>query len=173
MSTILVEHPWLSPTALAVLLIAGPLVGRWLTGRPRLTWWLTAAALVPVAALTLLPVDRELYSRCEVAWSLPTVGRVELAANVVLFVAPVLLAAVATRRPALALVGGSAVSAAIELVQALLPALGRSCSTNDWLSNTIGTAIGAGLGLLALQLAREFPARNLHTTSAPRDRARP
>jgi glycopeptide antibiotics resistance protein len=151
-STILVEHPWLSPTALALLLLFGPFVGWWLTTRPRMAWWLTAAALVPVALLTLVPVDRQLFMRCEVAWSIPTVGRIELAANVVLFVAPVLLASAATRRPLLVGVAASGLSAAIEATQALVPALGRSCSTNDWSSNTIGAVIGALLGLLALRL---------------------
>ena len=155
-TTILVEHPWLSPAALTVMLVVGPFLGAWLSGRPRLAWSLAALSLVPVALLTLVPVDRELYSRCEVAWVLPTVGRVELAANVVLFVAPALLVAVATRRAGLTLVAGSALSAAVEAFQALVPALGRSCSTNDWLSNSIGAVIGAGIGLLALRLAREW-----------------
>jgi VanZ family protein len=163
-TTILVEHPWLSPTALAVLVVVGPLAGAWLLTQPRAARVLLAASLLPVAMLTLVPVDRKLYSRCEVAWSLPTVGRVELAANVVLFVAPVLLAAVVVRRWAPALVAGVALSAVVEAFQALVPALGRSCSTNDWLSNSIGAVIGAGLGLLALRLARHRRV-DLHGTS--------
>ncbi|MDN4162964.1 VanZ family protein [Nocardioides abyssi] len=153
-TTVLVEHPWLSPTALLVLVVLGPFVGAWLATRPRLAWAATALALVPVAVLTLVPVDRELFSRCEVDWSLPTIGRVELAANVVLFVAPALLAAVASRRPALAVLGASVLSAAVEAMQALVPALGRSCATNDWLSNTIGAVVGGLLGWLALSLVR-------------------
>lgn len=154
-STVLVEHPWLSPTALVALVVLGPLVGSRLAPHPRAAWWATAVASVPVGVLTLMPVDRELFGRCEVAWALPTVGRVELAANVVLMVAPVLLAGVAWRRPLLALAAGSGVSIAIEAVQALVPAIGRSCSTNDWLSNSIGAAIGAALAALALRLAGE------------------
>ncbi|MDP9822286.1 VanZ family protein [Nocardioides massiliensis] len=152
-TTLLVEHPWLAPTALAALVVLGPLVGRWLAPRPRAACAFTALALLPVAALTLVPVDRELFGRCEVAWVLPTFGRVELFANVVLLVPAVLTAAVALRRPLLALLAGSALSAAIELFQALVPALGRSCSTNDWLANTIGAALGAALGWLALRWA--------------------
>ncbi|GGO68936.1 VanZ family protein [Nocardioides deserti] len=153
-TTVLVEHPWLSPTALLVLVVLGPFVGAWLSVRPRLAWAATALSLVPVAALALVPVDRELFSRCEVAWTLPTPGRVELAANVVLLVAPALLAAVASRRPALAVLAAGLLSAAIETLQALVPALGRSCSTDDWLSNTVGAVIGGLLGWLALTLAR-------------------
>lgn len=140
--------------ALALLAVVGPFVGRWLAPRPRAAWVATGVALLPVAAFTLVPVDRELFARCEVAWSLPTVGRVELAANVVLFVAPALLASVATRRPLLVAVAGSLLSAAIEVAQAVVPALGRSCSTNDWLSNTFGAVIGAALGWLALRGAQ-------------------
>ncbi|HWV78226.1 MAG TPA: VanZ family protein [Isoptericola sp.] len=153
-STVLVTHPWLSPTALVVLVVAGWLAGPWLADRPRLAAVLGALSLVPLALLTLVPVDRELFARCSVGWALPTPGRVELMANVVLFVPPVYLAAVALRRPALALLAGSAASAAIEAVQALAPAIGRSCDTNDWLSNTIGAAAGALLAAAALRRRR-------------------
>jgi VanZ family protein len=99
-----------------------------------------------------------------VAWSLPTFGRVELAANVVLLVAPALLAAVVSRRPLVALAALSALSALVETVQAVAPALGRSCSTDDWLSNTIGVVVGVALGWLALRLAR---VRRLLTRDSP------
>lgn len=168
-STVLVEHPWLSPTALALLVLFGPSVGSWLTTRPRMAGWLTGAALLPVALLTMVPVDRQPSVRCEAAWSIPTVERVELAANVILFVAPVLLASVFTRRPLRVGVVASGLSVAIEVIQASVPALGRSCSTNDWLSNTVGAAIGALLGLLALRRAQ---ARDSHTRS-PADPAGP
>lgn len=150
-STLLVAHPWLSPTALLVLVVAGPFVARWLDGRRTLARVLLAASLVPVVLLTLVPVDRELFARCSVGWALPTVGRVELLANVVLFVPPVLLAAVVLRRPVVAFLGGAAASALVELVQALVPAIGRSCDTNDWLSNTLGALLGALLAWVGLR----------------------
>lgn len=153
-TTLLVAHPWFSPVVLAVLVLLGPLVGRWLVHRPRAAWTLFGLSLLPVVALTLVPTSREVFERCAVGWVLPTFGRVELMANVILFVPPVLLAAVAARRPVLALVGGVAGSAAIEAVQALVPALGRSCDTNDWLSNAIGALVGAALGAVAIMLAR-------------------
>lgn len=151
-TTLLVAHPWFSPVVLAVLVLLGPLAGRWLLGRPRAAWTLFGASLVPVALLTLVPTSREVFERCAVGWALPTFGRVELMANVILVVPPVLLAAVATRRPFLALLAGVAASAAIETVQALVPALGRSCDTTDWLSNTIGAIVGAALGAAAIRL---------------------
>jgi VanZ family protein len=154
----LLRHPWLSPTALGLLVLLGPGAGARLVSRTKLTWWLCAASLVPVAATTLSPSDRRPYAFCAVQRALPTVSRVELMANVVLFVAPVLLLAVATRRPVLALLVGIALSAVIELVQALLPWLGRSCDTTDWSSNSIGAAIGAALGSAALRLSdRSLP----------------
>lgn len=152
---VLVEHPWLAPAALVLLVVLGPVLGTRLVGRPRLAWWLTGVSLLPVVALTLVPVDRELFARCTVQWALPTPGRVELMANVVLFVAPVLLSGIAMRRPAPALAAGIALSAGLETLQAVVPAIGRSCDTNDLLSNTIGAVIGAVLAAVALRAARD------------------
>lgn len=149
-TTFLTEHAWIPTAALVVVVIAGPLAGRWLFSHPRLAWGAFAASLVPLGLATLTPVSRELYARCVVEWAVPTPGRVELAANVVLFVLPVLLAGVALRRPLVALLAGSAASAILEAVQAAATGLGRSCSTNDWLSNTVGAAVGAALALAAL-----------------------
>ena len=56
-------------------------------------------------------------------------------ANVVLLVPPVLLLGIAVRRPVAALLVASLASGLIEVVQAFVTALGRSCSTNDWLAN--------------------------------------
>jgi VanZ family protein len=50
-------------------------------------------------------------------------------------------------------VGPSVLSALIETVQALIPAIGRSCTTNERLSNTIGAAIGVLLPVIALHFA--------------------
>jgi VanZ like family len=168
-TNVLLEHRWLSPAALVLLLSVGPVVGRWLATRTRLAWWLTGLSLLPVALLTLVPVDRELFARCTVQWALPTPGRVELMANVVLFVAPVLLAGVATRRPVLALVVGSGTSALLEAGQAVLPVIGRSCDTDDWLSNTIGAVIGSALAAVALRRAppRRDGARPSGTEATP------
>jgi hypothetical protein len=152
-TNVLIDHPRMSPVALAVFVLVGPLVGAWLATRPRLAWWLCGVSLLPVAVTTLMPTDRQTLGFCTVQWMVPTPGRVELMANVVLFVAPVLFLTVATRRAALALLGGIALSATIELVQALVPAIGRSCDTTDGLSNAIGAALGAALGWIALRLA--------------------
>jgi VanZ family protein len=73
---------------------------------------------------------------------------------VILFAPVVLLAGVATRRPLVAMLVASAASGGVEALQALAPVLGRSCSTNDWLSNTVGAALGGVLAAVALRLAR-------------------
>ncbi len=149
----LLDHSWMSPAALVLLVLAGPWVGAWATNRSRVAWWLLSISLLPVALTTLIPTNRVAGAFCTVQWSLPTPGRVELMANVVLFVAPTLFLTVAIRRPWLALLGGLALSASIELAQALVPAIGRSCDTTDGLTNTIGAAIGAALGWAALRIA--------------------
>jgi len=155
----LLEHPWLSPAALLLMVVLGPLLGRWLVPRPSLAWLSAGVALLPVVGLTLVPVDREVFERCAVQWALPAPGRVELMANVVLFVAPVLLAGVASRRPVLVMAVGSGASAGLEALQALVPTIGRSCDTNDWLSNTIGAVIGAVIASAALRWAQGSKAR--------------
>ena len=98
-TNVLLNHTWLTPTALVVLLVGGPFAGARLARRRQLAWGLAGISLVPVALLTLVPVDRELFARCTMQWALPSAGRVELMANVVLFVGPALLAGVAWRRP--------------------------------------------------------------------------
>jgi hypothetical protein len=153
-STILVEHQWMTTLGLAVSVILGPVVGYWLVGRPRLARWLAIAALVPVALLTLAPTRRSLDVGCAVEWNVPTLGAVELMANVVLFVPPVLFFGVAIGRPLVVLLGASVTSGLIELLQALAPVLGRSCSTNDWLSNTLGSVLGAALAASAIAISR-------------------
>lgn len=153
-ATVLLQHPWVTPGALLLVVLLAPFLGARLSTRPRVAWWLAAVSLVPVAVLTLVPVQRELYARCTVQWALPTPGRVELVANVLLFVGPALLVGVAGRRPWAAFLAASGVSVLVEVVQALLPALGRSCDTTDWLSNSLGALLGAVLAVAALALAR-------------------
>jgi hypothetical protein len=122
-TTYLVEHPWLSPLAMLVLVVLGTPAGVLLRGRPHLARGLLALSVLSVAALTLAPSGSPAFPGCEVAWSAPTPGRVELAANVVLFVAPALLLGVLLRRPFVALVAASATSAAIELTQSTVTVL--------------------------------------------------
>ncbi len=147
----LMEHAWVAPTAFVLLVLLAPLAGWWLADRPRVARIAFACSLVPVAITTLVPVSRRAFEFCAVQWAAPTPSRVELVANVVLFIAPAAILAVLTRRPVLALVVLVALSGTIELAQAIVPAIGRSCDTTDWANNALGAAIGAGLGALALR----------------------
>ena len=96
--------------------------------------------MVPVVGLTLVPAARPLFREdvCTVQFALPSLGSVELLANVALLVPLALFAALATRRPLVVLAGAVATSAAIEAVQALLPTLQRACATSDWAMNSAG-----------------------------------
>lgn len=157
----LVEHPWITDAAFGLLILLGPFVAAWLVPRPRIARVLAAVAVGPLLALTLLPVDRVAEHRCAIgSWSLAGFSQPEPAANILLLAVPVLLLGVATRRPLAALVAGCAASAAIEIIQALIPSIGRSCTASDWLWNAIGASLGAILAVAALRLAgrRSTPA---------------
>lgn len=147
---VLMERAWLAPTAFVLLVLLAPVAGWWLIDRPRVARGAFVCSLVPVAITTLVPVSRRAFQFCAVQWTAPTPSRVELVANVVLFIAPAAILTVLTRRPVMAVLALVALSGVIELTQAVVPAIGRSCDTNDWANNTLGAAIGAGLGALAL-----------------------
>jgi VanZ family protein len=153
-TTFLVRHSWITTVALVTTLAIGPAVGYWLVVRPRLATWLGLASLLPVAALTLAPTSRDLATGCATEWNIPTFGAVEQMANVVLFVPPVLLFGVAVRKLGLVCLGAIVASGLIETTQAFVTALGRSCSTNDWLANTLGSALGGAVAALVLWVRR-------------------
>jgi hypothetical protein len=153
-TTFLIAHTWLTTAALVGLVVVGTPLAAWLATRPRAAYALAAVAAVPIPVLTMWPTGSDLPVACAQEWSLPTLGRVEVMGNVVLFVAPVLLLAVATRRPLIAVLVGSTVSFGIETLQAVATVLGRSCSTNDWMSNTLGSVLGGLLAVVALAIAR-------------------
>jgi glycopeptide antibiotics resistance protein len=153
-TTYLVEHAWITTVALMAELVVGPVAGFWLIDRPRLASRLGVASLLPIVALTLVPANRDLAVGCAAEWGFPTLGAVEMVANVVLFMPPALLFGVAVRRPLVVLLWASMGAALIEVTQALLTALGRSCSTNDWLANTLGAALGAAIAAVVIWFRR-------------------
>lgn len=150
----LIENRWVTGILLVSALVLSPLVGVWLSRRTGLARAATMLAGVGVLAFVLTPVDRELFAVCTVEWTLLTFGRVELVANLLLFVPLALCGAVWSFRPVASVVVASIFSFAIEVLQAAVPALGRSCSTNDWLYNTVGAMIGGALGAAAIRLSR-------------------
>jgi hypothetical protein len=149
----LLDHPALVPVMMAVIPVGCVVVGYVLRAR-RILWMLAGLSLLPVAALTLSPVAGRSFVFCVVQFSMPRLGSVELLANVALFVPPVFFATLATRRPLLTLAAGTALSAAIEVVQGLVPAIGRACDTNDWAMNTAGAVVAVLLATATTALTR-------------------
>lgn len=117
------------------------------TGR-RIAGALAALAVLAVVPLTLTPDTASPATFCTVQLAWPTLGGVEGLANIAMLVPVACFGTVATRRPIAVLAATTGLSATIELVQALLPALGRACDTSDWEMNTIGAAVGVLLAVL-------------------------
>ena len=159
-STFLVEHRWVAVTALFLTIVVAPLLGAFLARRRRAAWVLFAVSLVPVLALTLLPDNRVVLPGCATSGLTFSVFAVESVANVLLLLPSTLLAGVASRRPWLAMAAGSLFSALIEGTQAIVPAIGRSCDTTDWITNTLGAVAGGLLAMLALRIARRSVRRS-------------
>ncbi len=160
-ATFLIENTWLTTAGLLAVLVAGPFVAYRV--RPRAAWWLTGASALAVLVITLYPEKARPLPGCFVSWSVPTLGAVELIANILLFVPVVLFAAVASNRVVVPVLAGSVFSVAIETAQAALPVLGRACDTGDWLQNTIGALLGGLLAAVGLALRR----RRLVTNGDP------
>ncbi|KQQ20586.1 hypothetical protein ASF48_08145 [Rathayibacter sp. Leaf299] len=160
LSTLLVTVPWLAFAVLVGVIVIAPFAGRVLVARPRATAALLSAALVAVAALTLYPESGRTAPEvaCAVEWPTLTPTAVESMANILLFVPVAFLAGVRWRRPVAAIVGASALSAVVELVQAVVPAIGRACDTSDGITNTLGAVVG-GLLAHAVLSWRRRPAR--------------
>ncbi|MFC9251534.1 VanZ family protein [Amycolatopsis thailandensis] len=139
----LLDHSALVPVAILLVALVCAVLGLLCAGRRRILWALAGVSLAPVFALTLVPTGRTIDEiGCTVQFSLPTLGAVELLANVALFLPPACFAALASRRPLTTLAAGSVLSALVEALQAVVPAIGRACDTNDWLMNTIGAVLG-------------------------------
>lgn len=145
----LLDHSALVPVAILLVALVCAVLGRLFADRRRILWALAGVSLLPVFALTLVPTAHTINEiLCTVQFSVPTLGAVESLANVALFLPPVCFAALASRRPVTMLAAGSALSAVIETFQALVPAIGRACDTDDWLMNTIGALLAAGTARL-------------------------
>ena len=157
MTDFLLEHAALVPIALLIIAVLCAGVGHVLlrTDRRGWLWAMVALTAAPVLALTLTPSGAGTLQRCAVQFSAPRLGSVELLANVALLLPLTFFATLATSRPRLMFVAGMALSATIEALQALVPAIGRSCDSNDWVMNTLGALVAASLGWVLLALDRE------------------
>lgn len=159
-STFLVSvHDLVEPTFIVATLLSA-LLGFVLLGRRRgrgALMWLAAASLVGALLLALVPSgDAPARELCSVGFSWPSWGAVASSANIMLLLPATLFAALALRRPLLAFGAGVATSALIELVQAVTPALGRACDTDDVWMNSLGALVAALLaaGVLAVRARR-------------------
>jgi len=155
-STFLVEHAPLVRIGFWVAIAAATLLA-WVLHRLRLRrvlLGLSAVALVAVLVLTLLPDGaRPGGVTCTVQFSVPFQG-LDTLANVAMLLPLVLFLGTATNRLLTVLAGAVALSAVIEVVQALAPVLGRRCDTNDWFMNTVGAVLGAVIALVICALER-------------------
>lgn len=155
-STFLVEHASLVPLGFWLAAVVA-LVLAWVLHRARARRTLlvlTGIAVVAPLVLTMAPDGaRGGGVTCAVQFSVPFQG-IEPLANIAMLLPLALFAGVATRHPLVVALGVSGLSALIEVVQALAPALGRACDTNDWSMNTVGAVIGAVGAALVLALDR-------------------
>jgi hypothetical protein len=156
-TNLLVENSALVPVALGLIAVLCVGVGHLLLRARRILWALVTLSVLAIVALTLVPTSGRAFAVCTLQFSLPTFGTVELLANVALFFPAVFFATLATGRPLLMLGAGAALSAAVEAVQALVPAIGRACDTNDWAMNTAGTiaAVLLAIGTMAITSRRQ------------------
>ena len=162
----LVEHSRVLPYLFLLLLgactaVAWALHRGGVRGR-RIAGVLAVLAVLAVVPLTVTPDTARPQTFCAVQLAWPSLGGVESLANIAMLVPVACFAVVATRRPVAVLVAASGLSAAIELAQALVPALGRACDTNDWAMNSMGAALGVLLAVLAGVVAGRGARRRLH-----------
>lgn len=148
-STVLAENPTLARVLLGVAVVVTALLGALLVRRRRVLLTLAVVGLLGVLALMLSPSGGRSGTFCTVQLSVPFRG-LDTLANIALTVPLALFAALWARRPLLVLGAVSGLSALVELTQAVAPALGRACDTDDWFMNTIGAGLGAALAGLVL-----------------------
>ncbi|MER7984204.1 VanZ family protein [Streptomyces noursei] len=74
--------------------------------------------------------------------------------NCLLFVPMGFLGVLTTRRTLLGAASGVMASAVIETTQGAIPAIGRACDTSDFVSNSVGSVLGAVAAFALLKTAR-------------------
>jgi hypothetical protein len=148
-SNFLIEYSWAVPGAFVVLVlgcVAGGIVAMKLD-RMGARILEVAAAISAVAALVLAftPTDFRAYGACELVFDWPRLAAVESFSNIALMPPLAFALTMRFRRPFIVIVGISIGSALIELVQAMIPVIGRACDAGDWEMNSIGAVLGAGV----------------------------
>lgn len=157
-STLLAKYSEFVPWVMLLIALISVVVGYFLLrsgSRGQVVLGVLAVlSALPVLVLALVPVSRDaVESACFVQFSVPRWGAVENVANMALLFPLVFLLALVLRRPLLAFLAGTGLSAGTEAIQALIPPIGRSCDTNDWWMSTLGAGIAAALATVTLALA--------------------
>jgi VanZ family protein len=164
-STLLAENPTLVRILFVVAVAMSTVIG-WVLHRSRrfrALMVLAAISLVGTLALTLSPSSGFATAFCTVQFSVPFQG-IDTLANVAMMLPLTLFAALRLGRPLPVFAAVSCLSALIELLQALVPTLGRACDTDDWFMNTIGAAFGAVLAVVITSVVEAHRPERLHRT---------
>jgi len=163
-ATFLVNHASAVKVLFWVVLVALTAVG-WFAHRRQARRTLATLAVISAVgaiALTMTPAgDGGNGTFCTVQFSVPFQG-IDTLANVALLFPVTLFTALLTSRPIWVVAAASGLSAAIELAQALLPALGRACDTNDWFMNTVGAVLAGLLSAAIVAVDRRRRTRQAH-----------
>ena len=166
-TTFLLHHASVVPVAFWIVVAVSAALGWSLFhfAQRRALLILGGVGLLGALVLTMSPSGSHAFAVCTVQFSMPFEG-IDTLANVAMLLPLTLFTALALRRPLPVLAAVSGFSALIEVVQAVVPVLGRSCDTNDWFMNTVGAVLGAllALGTIALD------ARMRRSSRAPRSR---
>jgi glycopeptide antibiotics resistance protein len=127
--------------------------------------WALAGLLIYcgiVGLIVLLPVSYSSivngigdWMRYDLGWTFFGSGWIEFAANILMFVPLGLLLTLLFAHPWYGVVLALALSAAVELVQIVIPS--RQASLRDVLANVIGAAIGAALAWLIVRREARSP----------------
>jgi hypothetical protein len=152
-ATLLAEAPWLVRVVLLALVGASSFAAYWLSFRRGTTWIVVWLSGVAIASVTLIPGSSREVTVCVLPVTPTELLGPEPTANVLLFVPFALALAVLLKRPVIAFLAGTGASMVIELAQWFVPAIGRSCSSTDWIANTLGAFLGAGFAALGLWVA--------------------
>lgn len=158
-TTFLVNHAAAVRVLFWVALIAFAALG-WFVYRRGTRWLLatlTVVSVVGAVALTMTPDGTGGNGTfCTVQFSVPFRG-IDTLANVALLFPVTLFAGLRTTRPVWAVAAASGFSAAVELLQALVPSLGRACDTDDWFMNTVGAVLAGLVALGIIAIDRRAP----------------
>lgn len=159
-STLLAENPTLARNLFLVAVAASAVLGFLLhrSRRSRVLGVLAIIGLVGTLSLTMSPSGGHAATFCAIQFSLPFQG-IDTLANVAMMLPLTLFAALRLHRPLPVFAAVSGLPALIELVQGLVPTLGRACDTNDWFMNSVGAGLGAVLATAIITVEARRPQR--------------